>query len=129
MTALLGRRSVHHLDLALGELAHNFGRLDPDHPNTSAVWRGLREAIDDIPAHRIEVPSPGVVLEAGILAGLLFRLGNLQPGCEVAALVDATLYLHALERGHAVLTRNIRDFDFLDQLVPSGRVVFYRQES
>ena len=34
--------------------------------------------------------------------------------------------LHALERGYTVLTRNIRDFDFMNQIMPSGRVLFYR---
>jgi predicted nucleic acid-binding protein len=67
------------------------------------------------------------VVEAGILAGLLFRLAPLQSGLEFAALNDATIYLHALERGYAVLTRNIRDFDYLNQIVPAGRVVFYRR--
>jgi hypothetical protein len=27
--------------------------------------------------------------------------------------------------GCAVLTRNVRDFDFLDQLTPGGRIIFY----
>jgi predicted nucleic acid-binding protein len=44
----------------------------------------------------------------------------------VAALNDATIYLHALERGYAALTRNIRDFDLMNQILPEGRVVFYR---
>jgi len=26
-----------------------------------------------------------------------------------------------------LLTRNIREFDWFDQLLPSGRVLFYRQ--
>jgi len=26
-----------------------------------------------------------------------------------------------------VLTRNFRNFDYLDQLLPAGRVLFYRQ--
>jgi predicted nucleic acid-binding protein len=50
-------------------------------------------------------------LEGDLLSGLVFRLGGFQPGLEVAALNDATIYLHALERGYTVLTRNIRDFD------------------
>ena len=49
-----------------------------------------------------------------------------QPGQEVAALNNATIYLHALERGYVVLTRNLRDFDIMNQIVPSGRVLFYR---
>ena len=68
----------------------------------------------------------GVLVEAGILSGFVFRLGGFQPGQEVAALNYATIYLHALERGYTVLTRNIRDFDFMGQIVPSGRVLFYR---
>jgi predicted nucleic acid-binding protein len=34
--------------------------------------------------------------------------------------------MHALEHGYTVLTRNIRDFDFMNQIVPPGRVLFYR---
>jgi predicted nucleic acid-binding protein len=40
---------------------------------------------------------------------------------------DASLYLQAMERGWIVLTRNLRDFDYLDQLLPAGRVLFYEQ--
>ncbi len=65
-------------------------------------------------------------MEAGILCGLVFRLGGFQLGQEVAALNDATIFLHALERGFTVLTRNIRDFDFMNQVVPAGRTLFYR---
>lgn len=83
--------------------------------------------IADLPPHRIENEvSAGILLEAGTLSGLVFRLGGVQPGQEVAALNDATLYLHALERGYTVLTRNIRDFDFMNQIMPSGRVLFHR---
>jgi hypothetical protein len=47
-------------------------------------------------------------------------------GERTAALNDATIYLHALERGNTVMTRNIRDFDFMNQILPSGRGLFYR---
>jgi predicted nucleic acid-binding protein len=83
--------------------------------------------IDDIPRHRLdEAISAGVILDAGLLSGLVFRLGGFLPGQEVAALNDATIYLHALEHGYTVLTRNIRHFDFMNQIVPPGRVLFYR---
>jgi len=39
---------------------------------------------------------------------------------------DALVFLQARQLGASVLTRNIRDFDFLSQLVPTGRVVLYR---
>jgi len=124
---LLRIRTLIHLPVVLGELSHNFGRLDPRNPRTPPHLAELQEVIDDIPPHRIESEtSAGVLLEAGILSGLVFRLGGFQPGQEVAALNDATIYLHALGRGYTVLTRNIRDFDFMNQIMPSGRVLFYR---
>jgi predicted nucleic acid-binding protein len=124
---LLRARPLMHLSLVLGELAHNFGRLDPAHPRTWEYLAELSGVIEDVPPHRLENDiSAGVLLEAGILAGLVFRLGGFQEGREVAALIDATIYLHALERGYSVLTANIRDFDFMNQIVPAGRVLFYR---
>jgi predicted nucleic acid-binding protein len=124
---LLRTRTLMHLSVVLGELSHNFGRLDPGHPNTREHLDELAGMIGDIPRHRLDdAVSGGVILEAGILSGLVFRLGGFQPGQEVAALNDATIYLHALECGYTVLTRNIRDFDFMSQIVPPGRVLFYR---
>jgi len=124
---LLRARTLMHLSVVLGELAHNFGRLDPRHPGTRRNLDELAAMIEEIPRHRMDdAIGAGTLLEAGIVAGLVFRLGGFQPGQEVAALNDAIIYLHALERGYTVLTRNIRDFDFMNQIVPSGRVLFYR---
>jgi predicted nucleic acid-binding protein len=124
---LLRARTLMHLSVVLGELSHNFGRLDPRHPRTREHLDELAGMIEEIPLHRLDdAISAGVILEAGNLSGLVFRLGGFQPGQEVAALNDATIYLHALEHGYTVLTRNIRDFDFMNQIVPPGRVLFYR---
>jgi hypothetical protein len=41
---------------------------------------------------------------------------------------DSLIYLQARKVGAAILTRNVRDFDLLEQLVPSGTVVFYGRE-
>jgi predicted nucleic acid-binding protein len=124
---LLRSRTLMHLSVVLGELSHNFGRLEPWHPRTREHLEELAGMMDDIPRHRIdEAISAGVIQEAGILSGLVFRLGGFQPGQEVAALNDATIFMHALKHGYTVLTRNIRDFDFMSQIVPPGRVLFYR---
>ena len=61
--------------------------------------------------------------QAGMLAGLVSRLSGADPGL----LNDASLYLQALERGWIVLTRNVRDFEIFDQLLPAGRVLFYER--
>lgn len=42
---------------------------------------------------------------------------------------DAAMFMQALENGFTMLTRNISDLDFMEQLVPAGRVLFYRQAS
>jgi hypothetical protein len=39
---------------------------------------------------------------------------------------DALIYLQAAKFGHMVLTRNVGDFDVLNQLAPRGRVLLYR---
>jgi hypothetical protein len=122
---LLKLRTINHLAVCVAELTHCFGRLDPGHPHTSAVLQTVESVVDAIPAHRLETSGPEVVIEAGILAGLVCRLCGLPSGQEVTALNDATLYLHALANGQEVLTRNLRDFDVINQILPDGQVLFY----
>lgn len=125
--ALLELRTSNHLAICVAELTHGFGRLDPRHPGTDSVLRTIAQAIAAIPPHRLETASVDVVLEAGILAGLVFRLCGLQPGQEVAALNDAIVYLHAMANGQTVLTRNVWDFDVMNQILPDGRILFYER--
>jgi predicted nucleic acid-binding protein len=123
---LLVVRIANHSAICLAELTHLFGRLDPHHPQTAAPLRELRGIIDeDIPHHRLTAPSTRALGEAGMLAGLTMRLTGRSK--DQALLNDAILYLHALERGCIVLTRNLADFDVFQQLVPTGRVLLYRQ--
>jgi len=123
--ALLKLRTSNHLAVCVAELTHGFGRLDPRHSGTDGVLQTIARVVEAIPGHRLEAASADVVIEAGILAGLLFRLCGLQPGQEVAALNDAIVYLHAAANGLEVLTRNLRDFDVMSQIVPDGRILFY----
>ena len=67
--------------------------------------------------------------EAGMLAGLVSRLIGVERGERTLLLNDASLYLQALERGWTILTRNLRDFDYFDQLLPANRVLLYEQQS
>lgn len=63
--------------------------------------------------------------EAGMLAGLVTRLSGDGRSEKSALLNDASLYLQALERGWIILTRNSREFDCFDQLLPAARILFY----
>jgi predicted nucleic acid-binding protein len=124
---LLTERISNHSAICLAELTHLFGRLDPDHPETATALARLETAINRIPLRRLTSPSIRALGEAGMLAGLVARLGGLPQGRAQALLNDAILYLHAIERGCIVLTRNLREFDFFDQILPYGRVLFYRR--
>ena len=124
---LLRYRSIFHSAVCLAELTHAFGRLDPAHSGTRKALVALGGAIDDVPRHRLFAPDTDLWGKAGMLAGKALRLGRIPAGQgqERKLLNDSLIYLQARKVGAAVLTRNLRDFDLLEQLVPSGAVVFY----
>jgi predicted nucleic acid-binding protein len=124
---LLRYRSVFHSAVCLAELTHAFGRLDPAHASTKAALKAIGGTIGDIPRHRLFAPDTDAWGKAGMLAGKALRLGRIAPGQgqERKLLNDSLIYLQARKVGAAILTRNVRDFDLLEQLVPSGAVVFY----
>lgn len=125
---LLTYRLCHHSAVCLAELSHVFGRLDPAHPTTKSVLKAIADTIEDIPGHRLHAPDATAWGRAGMLAGLLFRLSHLPKGegHERRFLNDALIFHQAGLLGATVLTGNVRDFDYLSQLVPSVRVIFYR---
>jgi hypothetical protein len=121
---LLQARIVNHSTVALAELTHRFGRLDPADARTKPALREIGSVIADIPPHRLAAPSTRAYGEAGILAGLAARLTG--RGSSIDLLNDALLYLDSQESGRVLLTANIAGFDYLDQLLPSGNLLFYR---
>ena len=64
---------------------------------------------------------------AGILAGILFRLGSYTAGAERKCLNDALVFLQGCKLDWPILTGNVVDFDFLNQLVLDGRILLYRR--
>jgi hypothetical protein len=125
---LLSYRLCHHSSVCLSELTHAFGRLDPKHGSTKAVLETLAATVEDIPQHRLHAPDAAVWGQAGVLAGLLFRLSNLPKGegHERRFVNDALVFLQARQLGASVLTGNVRDYDFLTQILPTGRIILYR---
>lgn len=122
---LLDLRILNHSSVSLAELTHLFGRLDPSHPGTKTALSELAGTLRDIPPHRLTAPSVRACGDAGMLAGLAARLGGRAHGA--ALLNDATLLLHAEETGRVLLTGNVEDFDLLQQLAPSARILLYRR--
>jgi len=126
---LLTYRVCYHSAVCVAELTHVFGRLDPTHPSTSGVLQTVREVIEDIPPHHLQAPDSATWGEAGMLAGELFRLSGAPKGAghERKYLNDALIYLQARGIGASVVTGNVGDFDFLNQLVPGVPIILYRQ--
>jgi len=116
-----------HSTVAESELIYLCGRLDPTHPKTSLVMTEIMGHIDRWHTERVLNPDREVWREAAILTGIVSRLHALKTEDRGRMMNDALIFLTALKHGCTVLTRNIKDFDLLLQLVPAGRVVFYRQ--
>ncbi len=127
LDALVSIRTCNHSAVCLAELTHAFGRLSPADSRTDKALRVLRRTVRYIPAHRLVEPDVATWGEAGILGGLLFRLGCYPAGAQRRCLNDALIYLQGRRHGWPVVTRNVADFDFLNQLAPDGRILLYRR--
>lgn len=62
---LLRVRQLNHSSIAVAELAHLLGRLDPAHPATAEVCDTIERTIASIPGHRLLAPPVTVTAEAG----------------------------------------------------------------
>ncbi len=127
LDAFIGLRTCNHSSVCLSELAHAFGRLSPSDPRSEGALKVIGQSIREIPPHRVVTPDAMTWGAAGVLAGLLFRLGSYAAGAEQRSLNDALVYLQGRKLGWPVVTGNIADFDFLNQLVPDGRILVYRR--
>ncbi len=123
---LIETRHVHHSAVAIQELMHTVGVLDPVHPGTAAVIGAIGKLVDSMPAHRIRVPDIETLGRAAVLAGVLCRLQGYRSDHRRKALQDCVLFLQGLRDGLTVVTKNVGDFDYLLQLMPEGRVLLYR---
>jgi predicted nucleic acid-binding protein len=115
-----------HSPVTEAELAAACGMLDPAHPGTRQVAEKIVKIIERRSTHRMIIPDPEIWREAGILSGALARLQGYGKDQRRRILNDALLFASARKYGCVVLTRNLTDFDFLQQLDPSGRVLFYK---
>ncbi|HKD85173.1 MAG TPA: PIN domain-containing protein [Terriglobales bacterium] len=116
-----------HSTVTEAELVAPCRFLKPDHPETPAVLKAILALVQRRPRHRTIAPDREIWLEAGILSGMLARLQNYGRSQRLRLLNDALLLATARKYGLTLLTRNITDFDLLQQLEPSGKVLFYNR--
>jgi predicted nucleic acid-binding protein len=123
--ATLRATEAWHSPVTEGELATTCGLLDPAHSRTREIVELVAAVIDRRPSYRTITPDAEMWREAGILSGVLARIQGYGKEQRRRVLNDALLFETARKHGCAVLTRNVIDFDFLQQLDPSGHVMFY----
>lgn len=125
--SLLNTRHVFHSSVCVAELVHVFGRLAPTDARTKSTLAAVEALIaQDIPKHRLSAPDIGAWEVAGVLAGILARTQGHKRDERGRLLNDALIYAQATSMGCIVLTRNVRDFDLLHQLMPRGDILLYR---
>lgn len=128
VTRAIASRHASHSSVTVSELMHTIGVLDPRDGRTPAVVAEISGLIKRMPVHRVFSPDADVLGRAGLLAGVVCRLQGFGPDRRLRALLDCVLFLQAQKLGLTVLTRDVGDFDVLQQLLPGGRVLFYRRE-
>jgi hypothetical protein len=126
VTALVDSGPPYHSTVALQELMHVVGALDPAHAGSSRARQQIGALIKAMHAHRTSAPDQDVSGRGALLGGILSRLQGYAKDARFRAMHDCTLFLQAQKLGLTVLTANVADFDILLQLIPSGRVLFYR---
>jgi predicted nucleic acid-binding protein len=114
-----------HSPVTEGELAATCGLLDPAHARTREIVEQVAAVIDRRPSYRTITPDAEIWREAGVLSGVLARTQGYGKEQRRRVLNDALLFETARKHGCAVLTRNVVDFDLLQQLDPLGQVIFY----
>lgn len=127
LDGLIAQRQINHSTIAIQELMHTVGVLDPADARSSGVIAEIRKQILDMPPHRIFTPDSDNLGKAALLSGILCRLQSYTHDRKLRALHDCVLFLQAQKLGLMVLTANVGDFDILLQLVPKGRALFYRR--
>ncbi|KQW76795.1 hypothetical protein [Ensifer sp. Root127] len=126
VASLLDIRHSNHSTVAIQELMHTVGVLDPVHKGTKTAIQQIRTTVKAMPAHRVFAPDVDVLGRAALLSGMLCRRQGYHRDARLRALHDCVLFLQAQKLGLTVLTANVSDFDYLLQLMPNGRVLFYR---
>lgn len=128
LDVLIAARQANHSTVAIQELMHTIGVLDPEDDRSPAIIDAIRTLVLSMPTHRTFVPDADVLGRAALLSGMICRLQSYAGDRKLRALQDCVLFLQAQKLGFVVLTANVADFDILLQLLPAGRALFYRRK-
>lgn len=124
---LMDVRLIQHSTICVQELMYPVGRLDPEDKRTAATIEVIGRAVKLMQSHRLVAPDPDIAGRGALMGGILSRIQNYERGEMLRTVNDCIIFLQATKMGLTLLTRNISDFDYLLQMMPAGRVLFYRR--
>ena len=125
---LIAQRQVNHSTVAIQELMHTVGALNPLDARTATFIDEIGKQIKAMPPHRIFAPDVEVLGRAALLSGILCRCQGYEKDGKLRALQDCVLFLQAQKLGLVVLTANVGDFEILLQIIPAARTLFYHRQ-
>ena len=108
---LITQRQVNHSTVAIQELIHTVGVLNPSDARTAGVIAEIGKQINSMLPHRIFAPEVEILGRAPLLSGILCRLQGYGKDAKLRALQDCVLFLQAQRLGLVVLTANVGDYD------------------
>ena len=134
------RHMVHNCGVVCAELAISVGLLHPSDTRTATTIAAIRSHLDQMVKDKTVAPSASAWTEAAVLAGILARTQGLavskrtlnpdqaccQEGRHRKLLLDALIYLTAVEQDMLLISANVRHMDLLLQLHPTRNVLLYR---
>ena len=89
---LVTARQVNHSTVAIQEVMHTVGVLDPGDRRTPGVIETIRDQIEAMPDHRVFAPDAEVLGRAALFAGILSRLQGYARDARLRALQDCVLF-------------------------------------
>ncbi|WP_158595950.1 type II toxin-antitoxin system VapC family toxin [Oleomonas cavernae] len=123
----IGQRALVHSSVVAAELAWAIGALDPLHPQTPQNRESIEQVIRRMIAGNIVVPNAVDWIDAALLAATLSRRQTFDKDHRRKALNDALIFYQARQAGAVLVTRNTKDFDLMDQIVPGTQMLFYER--
>lgn len=125
---LIAQRQVNHSTVAVQELMHTVGVLNPSDVRTAGVVGEIGKQIKAMPPHRIFAPDIEVLGRAALLSGILCRLQGYKKASKLRALHDCVLFLQAQKARLSGANRECRRLRYPAPAHSDGAVVILPPE-
>lgn len=124
---LVALSRVHASSVVVGEIVQGFYNLDAADPRTKANRAQIGLVLDELARIEAIVPTHDDWRLANAVLASLGRRNRFTREKRRALLPDALIYVSIRRAGVCLVTANTNDFDFLEQALPGGRVLYFSQ--